>query len=259
MMRLKRVAASLLMLTATFAHAQNSMPDSQMKAAEEKLKATFSQLQVTSFEKSPVEGVFELSTATNTFYYYPGKDGEKGILIFGEMYDQNGTNLTQESRQKRLATVLKDLDLSSALTIGPDDAAATYVEFTDPECPYCHAYEGWLSQQSFSKKVQRKIIFMINPGHPGERREVEHVICSKDKNKALEDAFENTTENGHIKQWASCPEAEKIISEHQRLVRTVGVQGTPSFLFDGNLVVGFDQEKVKASIETLINQQPKQK
>lgn len=248
-----------MMLSATtlvgFAHAQiqqvTTTPE-QTKAAQEKLQATFSQITVTDFSPSPVPGVFELSTGGNTFYYYPGAGKENGVLIFGEMYDSKGNNLTQQARENRLAHLMKSLPLDKAIVIGPKDAKVDYYEITDPECPYCHAYHEWFIKQPWAGKVRRHLVFMMNSGHPGERREVEHIICSKDQDKALSEAFQNTPENTVIKRWATCKKAAEIIAAHDQIVKATGAQGTPAFIFQGKLVTGFDEARIQEAITKML-------
>lgn len=248
-------------MLSSFAHAQIqpvvATPE-QTQAAQKKLQATFSQINVTAFQPSPVPGVFELSTGSNTFYYYPGDRKDDGVLIFGEMYDAQGNNLTQQARENRLAELMKTLPLDKAIVVGPKDAVADYYEITDPECPYCQIYHEWLNKQPWASKVRRHLVFLMNSGHPGERREVEHIICSKDHGKALDEAFVNTTENTVIKKWATCKESAEIIAAHDQIVKAAGAQGTPAFIFQGKLVTGFDEARVQEAINKLLSPQDKE-
>ncbi|QLI60532.1 DsbC family protein (plasmid) [Aeromonas media] len=253
-MKMKAIPLLLagLLAAPSFAHAQVervTVTAEQKKAAEEKLKTTFSQIQVTGFEPSYVPGVFELTTGNNTYYFYPGSNGQDGVLIFGEMYDAQGNNLTQVAREKRLDKAMATLPMDSALLVGNKTGSVEFYEITDPECPYCERYDTWVKQQPFANQLKRKIIFLMNNGHPGERREVEHIICSDDKNKALDDAFKNTPDNPVITDWKTCPEAEAVIAEHQKIVQAVGAQGTPAFIINGKMVTGFSEAQILDAIK----------
>lgn len=258
-MKLRPFVAAVTLLTMSgFAHAQIekvTVTAEQKLAAEQKLKATFSQIQVTGFEPSYVPGVFELSTGNNTYYYYPGENGKDGVLIFGEMYDSQGNNLTQAARERRLDKALSALPLDSAITVGNPESKIEIIEITDPECPFCRDYDNWLKKQPFADKIKRRVIFLMNSGHPGERREVEHIICSKDKQKALDDAFKNTPDNIVINKWETCKEADEIISKHQEVVKAVGAQGTPAFIINGKMVTGFSEAQISAAIKSIMPQQ----
>lgn len=241
----------------SFAHAQIervTVTAEQKKSAEEKLKATFSQIQVTGFEPSPVPGVFELTTGNNTYYFYPGEKGQDGVLIFGEMYDAKGNNLTQVAREKRLDKSMASLPMDQALVMGNKTGSIEFFEITDPECPYCEGYDTWVKQQPFAGQIKRKVIFLMNNGHPGERREVEHIICSEDKDKALDDAFKNTDSNSVITNWKTCPEAEGVIAAHQKIVQAVGAQGTPAFIINGKMVTGFSEAQILDAIKSMTPQ-----
>lgn len=258
-MKMNAIALLLAGFLATpgFAHAQIervSITAEQKKEAEERLKATFSQIQVTGFEPSYVPGVFELTTGNNTYYFYPGENGKDGVLIFGEMYDAQGNNLTQAAREKILDKAIAKLPMDKALSMGNEKGTIEFYEITDPECPYCETYDSWVKKQPFAGQLKRKVIFLMNNGHPGERREVEHIICSEDKNKALDDAFKNTSNNPVITDWKTCPEAEGVIAEHQKIVQALGAQGTPAFIINGKMVTGFSEAQILDAIKSLTPQ-----
>lgn len=262
-------AAMLLALTTHFAHAQTSpakesLAPSSMKAAQDQLAASFNGMTVTGFSESPVKGLFEVKTGSNIIYFHPGEEGKKGVLIFGEMYDSTGVNLTEQSKMSGLSDTLKALPLDSAITIGPKDAPVFY-EFTDPDCPYCHAYDEWMKSYSKDHPVQRKLIFMVNPGHPLARAKIEHVICSENKDEAVRYVYSgelphNPDEADAMKMakqqsLKTCKEADAVIAEHAKILQAVGVNGTPSFLFNvdtkPNLIIGFSQQKIAAAITEL--------
>ncbi|EFG7104884.1 DsbC family protein [Escherichia coli] len=261
--------AMVLGMTSQFAHAQNtpekeSADPASMKAAQDQLATSFNGMSITGFGESPVKGIYEVKTGSNILYFHPGEDGKKGVLIFGEMYDSTGLNLTEQSKMNGLSDTLKALPLDSAITIGPKDAPVFY-EFTDPDCPYCHAYDEWMKTYSKDHPVQRKLIFMVNPGHPLARAKIEHVICSEDKDEAVRYVYSSelphnpdgadAMQMAKQKALKTCKEADAVIEQHAKILQAVGVNGTPSFLFNvdtkPNLIVGFNQQKIAASITEL--------
>ncbi|HCB1716441.1 TPA: DsbC family protein [Citrobacter freundii] len=264
-------AALMMSMGCGFAHAQNDKKDSNaantsptemsVKEAQDKLSTSFSGLNISSFKESPISGIFEVRTGSNTIYFYPPKEDRKGVLIFGEMYDESGKNLTQESKMAGLSDSLKSLPLNSAITIGPKNAPVVY-EFTDPDCPYCHSYDNWIKTYSKGHPVQRKLIFFNNPSHPLALAKMKHVICSDDKEAAYRYVF--SEELPHDPDAASalqmekqaalktCKEADEVLSKHAEIIKATGVNGTPAFLFNvdtkPNLIVGFDQSKIAEAI-----------
>lgn len=269
------VAAVMTLLTgpvANFAHAQTEAPASAKgdstaqttQSAQDQLKTTFTGMTITDFKESPVKGLYEVKTGSNIIYFHPGEDGKKGVLLIGEMYDSSGVNLTEQSKFAGISATLNKLPLDTAITIGPKDAP-TFYEFTDPDCPYCHAYDEWMKDFSKDHPVQRKLIFMVNPGHPLARAKIEHVICSDNKDEAVRYVYSSELPHNPdgadamqlAKQKAlkTCKEADAVIEQHAQILKALGVNGTPSFLFGvdstPNLIVGYQQQKIAAAITDL--------
>ena len=106
---------------------------------------------------------------------------------------------------------------------------------------------------------------MVNPGHPLARAKIEHVICSKDKDEAVRYVYSeelphnpdgaNAIQLAKQKSLKTCKEAESVIQKHAQIIQAVGVNGTPSFLFNidtkPNLIVGFDRQKISDSLAAL--------
>lgn len=281
----KAFAATAIMiaLTASFAHAQNDKGAAaaeaatankadaptannadDLKKAQDELATTFNNLSVTGFKESPIKGIYEMKAGGNVIYFHPATQEQKGILIFGQMFGSDGVNLTDLSKAEGLTDSLKDLPLDSAITVGPKNAPVFY-EFTDPDCPYCHAYDEWMKTYSKDHPVQRKLIFMVNPGHPLARAKIEHIICSKDKDEAVRYVYSeelphnpdgaNAMQMAKQKALKTCKEAESVIQKHAQIIQAVGVNGTPSFLFNidtkPNLIVGFDRQKISDALAAL--------
>lgn len=267
--------AIALCFTANFAHAQKPKEPTvaaesvdadaaALKAAQEQLGATFSNISISGFKESPVKGLFEMKTGGNIIYFHPGEKGQEGVLIFGEMFTSQGVNLTEQSKLNGLTDTLKSLPLDTAITIGPKDAPVVY-EFTDPDCPYCHAYDEWMQAYSKDHPVQRKLIFFNNPGHPLALAKMKHIICSEDQEAAYRYVFSgelphnpngaNAMQMAKQEALKTCKEADEVLANHAQIIQSVGVNGTPSFLFNvdtkPNLIVGFDQQKIAAAITEL--------
>ncbi len=250
--------------SAPVAHAQQNADEAAINAAQAELKASFAQLNVTDFSESPIPGIFQLQTGGNIMYFAPETKEHEGILFFGEMYNKNGESLTEQSKNKLLGKTLKSINLASAISVGPANAPA-YYEFTDPDCPYCHAYDTWLKADvNKDNSLHRKLIFMVNPGHPLARAKIEHIICSDDKDEAVKYTFSDALPHNSLdqatplqianyKSLKTCAQAESVIAEHQQIISKLGVNGTPSFLFGAETdkpvkLVGFSKDKILENI-----------
>ncbi|MBB6117760.1 thiol:disulfide interchange protein DsbC [Rahnella inusitata] len=248
---------------AVVAHAQQSASNTELKEAEAKLKATFSQLNVTSFGPSPLPGIYEIQAGSNIMYFAPENAEHEGIILLGEMYNKDGVSLTERSKDRLLSKTIKTLDLSSAVSVGQVNAPA-YYEITDPDCPYCHAYDAWRKDIDKDGALHRKLLFMVNPGHPLAKAKIEHIICSDNKDEAVKYTFSDALPHesldsasplqlANYKSLKTCPEAAGIIDQHQKIIASLGVNGTPSFVFGADTdnpvkVVGFAKDKILENI-----------
>lgn len=249
--------------TTSVAHAQQSPDEKELSEAEAKLKATFSQLNVTSFSKSPIPGIWEIQTGSNIMYFSPESPEHEGVIFLGEMYNKNGESLTEQSKDRMLSKTIKTLDFSSAISVGRTTSPAFY-EITDPDCPYCHAYDGWLKDIDKDNSVHRKLIFMVNPGHPLAKAKIEHIICADNKDEAVKYAFSDALPHqsletatplqlANFKALKTCKGADAVIEQQQKLIASLGVNGTPSFVFGADTdkpvkVVGFAKDKILENI-----------
>lgn len=89
------------------------------------------------------------------------------------------------------------------------------------------------------------------------RAKIEHVICSEDKDEAVRYVYSSelphnpdgadAMQMAKQKALKTCKEADAVIEKHAKILQAVGVNGTPSFLFNvdtkPNLIVGFNQQK----------------
>lgn len=250
------------------ANEQKAAPQEELaiKSAEAQLRTTFSRTQgITDFKESPIPGIFEFQVNGNIMYFYPAtSEGKDGVVIMGKMYSSKGEDLSEKSKMANIDKVIASLPLSSAITIGPKDAPVFY-EFTDPDCPYCHAYDGWIKEYSKTHPVQRKLVFLNNPGHPLAKAKIEHVICSKDKDEAVRYVYSeelphspdssNPALDLKQSQLTTCPEAAAVMADHAKILTQLGVNGTPSFLFNAEsapkLIVGYRQTDIAEAINAL--------
>ena len=222
------VFAALLSVTVFAQQPELLEGDALVKAAQEKFKATFTNTQtgITSFQPSPVKGVYEMKTQNGIIYFYP--EGE--MLIFGKIYNKDGVDLTAKSERNHNTNILSDLPLEHALVLGDPDAETSYIEFTNPECGHCINYDRWTEKQT-DANVKRYVFFVVQPGYGMEK--AIHILCHPEDYKTLYNRQEISLK--------TCDEGIQRLKHHSTAVNIASPSGTPAFIVDGKPFVGFDE------------------
>lgn len=208
--------------------------------AERQMGATFHNLSITDFRPGPMPGLFEASIGGRVVYYSP----EPELIIFGQIFDKAGKDLTAEALQKAQQRKMGAVDLKQALVLGPP-GAPEIVEFTNPDCGFCRNLSRYLAVEAEQgRTVRRRIIFTTF--NAASRRKAEHILCSKDPERAFEEIYAS----GAPKTLASCAEGKAKVEAHAQMARAAGVQATPTLWLDGRPVEGFRQTEVTAFLNS---------
>jgi len=174
---------------------------------------------------------------------------------------------------------------------GQDSAPVTIVELSDYQCPFCKRFVDLTEPQVESKYIQKGLVqlefrnFAITAGNaPADENEAtlaaEAAECANDQGRFWEYHYklyaEQAGENRGaflpegLKQFASdlgldreefdgCLDSHKhiaLVQEHRQQAADAGARGTPSFLIDGELVVGYKSfEEFRTHIEKALAEQ----
>ena len=224
---------------------QDESPVTALEAArikaEENLKHTFSKFEFYSIKASVIDGLFEIDTGSQMIYYAP----DANVILFGEMWDNQGNNLTQAALSTAATERMKDFDLSHALEFGPE-GAPLITEYSNPHCGYCQEFHAYLESKGRNEnvKVRRRIIFTV--GHSEKAQQAaEHILCSDDPEQAFSDIYERKHRGPLIK----CAEGRERLLQHIEIARTAGVQGTPTLVVGGELVRGFHKARIEEFLQ----------
>ncbi len=230
-------AVSALVLE-TGCHAAGETPSAD--SVREALKKGFPHLQAASISETAIKGLYEIEAGSNIIYFYPEKD----LLVFGEIWTKDGTNITAEKKNRLAAAQLKDMPLDKAVRIGK--GKNTIIEFTDPDCPYCRKASAFLKERD---DVTRYVFLFPLPIHKDAEAHARYVLCAADKGKALEEVMSCQLDG---KAVSVCPDnkADALLREHKDLGTKLGVRGTPAFWINGQYVAGANIP----AIESLLGQ-----
>ena len=212
------------------------------RAAEGELRQTFTNLQFEDFGPAPIKGpIYQASAGGRIIYYAPQSEH----LLFAEVYDRNGQNLTALAQNTAARRKLAGIDTSKALAIGPE-SAPTVIEFTDPDCPYCRALDRYWAAKAAEGKPVRRLVFFVSGIHPEAAAKAEHILCSSDK----EAAFKSIYAGSAPAVLRTCAEGRTKVEAHARIVGSAGITGTPTLIAGGKLISGFQQAEIEAFLSS---------
>lgn len=160
---------------------------------------------------------------------------------------------------------------------GPEDAAVTIIEFSDFQCPYCARFQQQTLPQILSEYGDRVRFvyrdFPLTSIHPNALKAAEASECADDQGKYWEYhdlLFQNQSalDEESLKAYAAslgvdtdafneCLDSNKHMSEVRKDLEdgiAAGVQGTPAFFINGQLVSGAQpfaafQSVIEAALE----------
>jgi len=211
---------------------------------ETALNKAFPQIKVDSITPSDINGLYEVVSGQNIFFYYPEKD----LLLVGEIYNTTGQSLTGEKKRELKAKLqakalekLKDLPLAKAVKVG--NGPKKVIEFTDPDCPYCRrASEALKGRADITRYV-----FLTPMAHPNAITKVHYILSSKDQEKAYHEMMEGKPVPASSTEYSK--EVKDQAAEYMDFARSLGIDGTPTFYINGQQVVGADMEKINGLLK----------
>ncbi len=227
-------AAAVFFISTTVAFAA-----SDYKSVKESLLKAFPGAPVDSIKKTPIEGLFEIRSGNNIFYYCPKSEN----VIVGEIYTKDRRNLTAEARNELIEKKLDMIDLSKAIKIG--NGKNSVIEFTDPDCPYCRkSFEFWKSKKDITHYI---FLYPVPSLHPKSPEKAEWILSQKNKaaafNEVLSGKYDKTLPQGVTE------EGKKLLKEQIQIAGEVHVSGTPMFFVNGKFIPGANFQAIDKALE----------
>jgi len=227
----------LIMLSVSFGN-------DDIEKAKKTVQKLFPNSPIASFEKTPIEGMYEMAIGNNIIYVFP----EKGYLFFGELWTKDGKNITAESRQRLMSARLKNLPLDLAIKIG--NGRHQVIEFSDPDCPFCRKAYSYFSTLPEDRVTKYVFLYPLEKIHPEARKKALYILCNDNPEKAYDEAFSGKLDgNVQIPESCNLKEKESLLNKHIETALSMGVTGTPAFYIDGKYVAGADIPRIESLIK----------
>ena len=204
---------------------------SEEDRARADLKKQFPNLKIDSFNKSPINNLFEIETGGNILYY----DHKGGYLFFGDILSKTGVNITAKAREELANRKLAKIPLDKAIKIGtgPDKV----ILFTDVDCPYCKKVYFHLKSKS---NITQYVFLYPLPMHPQAEVKSRMILSSPDPAKTYDDISNSKYDKYDWKSYKPDSNSASLLNSHMAIAKNVGIRGTPSLWINGKAVPGAD-------------------
>lgn len=164
---------------------------------------------------------------------YLTADGKQAIV--GSMIDGKGNNLSQKPLDQLVSKpmtdrVWKQLEQSTWIGDGKNNAPRVIYTFTDPNCPYCNKFWNDARPWVTSGKVQLRhvMVAILGPTSPGKAAAI---LAAKDPQAALTQ-HEQQHAKGGAKPLSQVPETIRAqLDANQKLMQKLGAAATPTIFY----------------------------
>lgn len=157
---------------------------------------------------------------------------DKKHLVFGEMVDEAGNNLTEAKVREHLLgpanqAAWAKLEKADWLLDGDANAPTVVYTFTDPNCPYCHRLRQQAQPWIEAGKVQLRHI-MVGILRPDSLPKAAVIVASDDPAAALKHNQENHRQGGIKIDNKLVKKGQAQIQANNDLMESLGLFATPS-------------------------------
>ena len=219
--------------------AQKEMSDAEVMDMFKKLFPNFSG---TDIRKAPITGLYEIEGGGNIIYFDPTAT----LIIFGEVLDKNGKNMTAERRNEISAKMLAQIPIDKGIKIG--NGPKTVVLFTDPDCPYCRKVSDYFKTKA-ADITQYIFFFPLIQIHPNSEAKAKYVLSQNDPGKAYYEVMAGEFDKADVKTIKFNDTSAAKLAEHMTYANRVGVRGTPVMWVNGRYVPGANMPLIESLLK----------
>lgn len=204
----------------------------ELKSVASALSMSFPNIPVQQVNDTPVEGVYEIVTQKNEILYFAPRSGH---IFAGELWNNQGQNLTRESKAQMMTDKLALLPLDKAIKIG--EGPNQVVEVSDPDCPFCRDGSAFFSARD---DVTRYIfLYPLDRIHPQAEAKSKFILSAEDQETAYEDVFNGEYDKQPLPEF----EDNGLLDTHREVARRIGINSTPQYWINGKYISGTNLKK----------------
>lgn len=217
-----------LFAVSVVAFSSSAIASDNFASVRESLQKAFPKAPVNGIRQTPIDGLYEIQSGDNIFYYCPKSEN----IVLGEIYTKEGKNLTAEARNAIIEKKMGSIDTSKAIKIG--SGKNIVIEFTDPDCPFCRkSYEYWKTKKDITHYI------FLNPVpslHPKATEKAEWILSQKNKVAAFNDVFSGKFDK--TSPQGITQEGKKLLKEQLEIAAKAQINGTPMFFVNNKFIPG---------------------
>lgn len=236
------LSALAVALVAVFAYTATQAGDSDIRKS---IENSFPGTQITSIEKSPIDGVFEVVTTGQQGPLVVYSDDKGEYLMVGDLLNVKAKrNLTRERMDKLSEVKWDSLPLDNAIKVVKGNGSRKLAVFSDPDCPYCRKAEAEFA------KLDNVTIYTFAyplPMHPDAGLKSKRVWCSQDRAQAWQDLMLKGVVPG------GKGDCDNPIDANLALGAKLRIDGTPALIFpNGKRIPGYvDAIRLEAMLNAM--------
>lgn len=232
----------LLMATAGVAVA-SCATSAPVTTAEKQFRATFVNMPVERVATSEIPGIFEVYSQGRLFYFAP----EQNLILFGELYTTGGESLTQQKIAQYLKGRTLEIPPDVGVTVG--EGPTELIAFLDPDCGHCMEAHAWLEARDYAGLRLRVLFPAMPPENPSYARVIQFVCAPAElRREALRQIYAHESP-APGQRLLSCDGAATQLQAQAQIARNLGIDGTPTFSLNGQVVPGFDRGRLEALLQ----------
>ncbi len=187
-------------------------------------------LKILSVRPSAVKGLCEVTLQQGTRKGVTYIDESGRYLVAGRIIeiakrrDLTGERISELNRVKLTPQQVQKLRQYVAFSAGKGPEVFFII---DPDCPFCKKAERILWQLIQENKVRVNVVFFpLEQLHPRAKQKAIALICEKKGFEDLVAGYQGTKE---------CREGKDKVEEGARFVKSLGIRGTPTYVFPSGL------------------------